>query len=400
MSSKKPKSPNVPGQALGYGLQYTKMTALLVEAPEGSSVSFEVLDDLAVETQSGDITLVQSKSALATNPIADRAVAFWKTLANWADEITAGRVKTDKLKLVIYVTHERSGDFSSAFAKASTESEAQAAIAQAKEQLWGAGPKFPLKGKVAETLAPQLDRFFAHKDEVLVSVVKAISIVTGQGAPQQELRGLFLFVPKANLDDAVRHACGWVHDTVNTLIGQGRAAILSRDEFHLEMTGFIRKHAERAILLSVAPENLPKGKATELLPKTFVQQLQIVGLDFETQMEAVSDFFRASIDRTHWGETAQVQENSFKQLDTTLKKTWTNLKLQTGAAHSEKPENNQGQILFTSCMGTKELVENLTPPAHFIPGCFHMLAETKSLGWHPKYQEKLNATKKEEANQP
>ncbi len=400
MSSKKPTKTSVPGQALGYGLQYTRMTALLVESPEASHVSFEVLDDLAVETKSGDLTLVQSKSALATNPLADRAVALWKTLANWADEIAAGRVKTEKLKLVIHVTHDRSGDISSALANASTEAAAKTVLAQAKEQLWGAAPKYPLKAAVAETLAPHLDRFFGHSEAVQISVVRAMSIATGQGAPQQELRGLFRFVPPANLDDAVQHACGWVHDKVNTLIGQGRAAILSRDEFYTEMTGFIRKHAERAILHSVAPENPPHGKVSELLPKTFVQQLQIIGLDFETQMEAVSDFFRASIDRTHWGETAQVQENSFKQLDTALKRTWKNLKLQTSAAHSEKAEDVQGQLLYSDCMGTKELVENLTPPSHFIPGCFHMLADTKSVGWHPKYQEKLDEAKKAEAKQP
>jgi hypothetical protein len=398
MSSQKPKNPNVPGQALGYGLQYTVMTALLVDAPEGSSVSFEVFDDLAIETKSGERTLVQTKSALATNPLADRAVAFWKTLANWADTIAAGQVKPGKL--LIYVSHECSGGFSSAFAKASTDGEAVAALAQTKEELWGPAPLFPLKAQVAETLAPQLDRFFAHEDSVQVSVVRSISVITGQGAPQQELRGLFLFVPKNKLEDAVLHACGWVQDKVNTLIGQRLPAVLSRDEFHAEMTGFIRKHAERAILHSVAPENLPQGKVTELLPRTFVQQLQIVGLDFETQMEAVSDFFRASIDRTYWGETAQVQENSFKQLDKTLKKTWSNLKIQTGAAHADKPEDSQGQILYSGCMGTKELVENLTPPEHFIPGCFHMLSETKLVGWHPKYQEKLDAGKKVEAKQP
>jgi hypothetical protein len=37
----------VPGQALGYGLQYTRLTQLLLQAPEGSFCSMEVLDDVA-----------------------------------------------------------------------------------------------------------------------------------------------------------------------------------------------------------------------------------------------------------------------------------------------------------------------------------------------------------------
>ena len=389
MSSPKSKKTSVPGQALGYGLQYTKMTALLVDAPEGSMVSFEVLDDLAVETKSGEQALVQSKSALATNPLSDRAVAFWKTLANWADEIASGGVQTAKLRLIFYVTHERSGDISSSFAAATSDAEAKQVLDEAKKTLWGDAPKYVLKSAVAETLAPHLNRFFGHTTSTQISVAKLLEIETGQGEPQKELRGIFLFIPKNKVDDAVLHACGWVQDRVNTLIGQGRAAILSRDEFHAEMTTYIRKHAERSILQSVAPEELPDGKASELLPKVFVQQLQLIGLDFETQLEAVSDFFRASVDRTYWGETLQVHEKSFKELDATLTKTWRNLKIQTVAEHGNKSPENQGQALYAGCMLIKELVENQTPPSHFIPGCFHTLAEDKSVGWHPTYREKL-----------
>src|ERR1035438_7823113 len=90
----------VPGQALGYGIQYTKMASLLISAPPGSFVSFEVLDDLSVESGDGTQTYVQSKSALATNPISDRAAAFWNALANWADDIESGRANPASIKFV------------------------------------------------------------------------------------------------------------------------------------------------------------------------------------------------------------------------------------------------------------------------------------------------------------
>ncbi len=69
----KPKrKTEVPGQALGYSLQFTLLTHLLLQAPEGSLCSLEVLDDVAQENNSGDIRFIQSKSALTANPAADR----------------------------------------------------------------------------------------------------------------------------------------------------------------------------------------------------------------------------------------------------------------------------------------------------------------------------------------
>jgi hypothetical protein len=34
-------------------------------------------------------------------------------------------------------------------------------------------------------------------------------------------------------------------------------------------------------------------------------------------------------------------------------------------------------------------VQAMVPPPHFVPGCFHRLADTMDVGWHPNYQEAL-----------
>src|SRR6185295_6570558 len=67
------------GQLLGYSLQLTRLTAMLLNATEGSACSLEVLDDIAEQTVDGGTKLAQSKSALTDNPVADRAIALWKT---------------------------------------------------------------------------------------------------------------------------------------------------------------------------------------------------------------------------------------------------------------------------------------------------------------------------------
>jgi hypothetical protein len=130
----KQKSKSVAGPALGYFLQETKMTEMLVKANEGELVSLEVLDDLAVESQDGHQTLVQSKSALITNPLSDRAIPFWKTLANWAEALDGG-LDLSKLRLVIYVSNPRTGKIAEAFHQASRLSEASAPVMQPRRCL-------------------------------------------------------------------------------------------------------------------------------------------------------------------------------------------------------------------------------------------------------------------------
>ena len=78
-------SATAAGQALGYSLQQTLLAIRLRKAAEGTACSLEVLDDVAEQAEDGTTHLIQSKSALTDNPVADRAVSLWKTLYNWLE---------------------------------------------------------------------------------------------------------------------------------------------------------------------------------------------------------------------------------------------------------------------------------------------------------------------------
>src|SRR4051794_16542719 len=99
-----------PGQALGYGLQYTRLTALLFDAPERSICSLEVLDDVAVELADGNTKLGQSKSALTDNPVADRAAPLWKTISNWIRLVSDGSVDVARTTFELYVSRPVDGE--------------------------------------------------------------------------------------------------------------------------------------------------------------------------------------------------------------------------------------------------------------------------------------------------
>ena len=363
------------------------MTELLVKANEGDLVSLEVLDDVAVQSQDGRQTRVQSKSALTANPLSDRAIPFWKTLANWAEALDGGS-DFSRLRLVIYVSNPRTGNIAGAFHQASTLSEASVALDKAVEILT---PEISASDSAEKSLAYHVKRFFAVKKATRCEVVRCFRIESSSSSPHQELPTFFPFIDQNHLDDVVEHALGWVKRRAEILMEQQRPAILSRDDFHKEMTAYIRKHRERAILRSVAPAEVPKEKETELMPRTFVRQLEVVGADFNERLQAVSDFFRATYDRTEWGASGEIHPDSFDEFDDRLQRSWSNLRRMCEIQHKSLQEEERGLLLYSQCSQHSDQLENQHVPNHFVPGTFHHLADQQKVGWHPRYNEVLAA---------
>jgi len=135
--SRAKKKTEVPGQALGYALQYTRMTQMLLQAPVGSFCSLEVLDDVAEHHPEKGLRLVQSKSALTANPVSDRAKSLWKTLSNWVEAADLPGFDVQSTRFEIYVSRPVDGVIVQSFANAKTPDAAQAAIAQARTTLAG-----------------------------------------------------------------------------------------------------------------------------------------------------------------------------------------------------------------------------------------------------------------------
>ncbi len=148
------------------------------------------------------------------------------------------------------------------------------------------------------------------------------------------------------------------------------------------------KYVERSILQSFATDPSPRDVA-EHRAKDFVRQLDIINADFEDKMAAISMYFKATLDRTNWGASGVVQRDSFDELDANLVATWKNHRKMISIRDGPRSPAEQGQLLHAECMNHVAPVENLQAPSHFIPGCFHVLSDTLTIGWHPNYAAEL-----------
>lgn len=383
-----------PGQLLGYGLQYTRLTAMLLDAPEGSVCSLEVLDDTATSHADGTTKVSQSKSSLTDNPVADRAVSLWKAIANWVKLVQDGRVNPSNTIFELYISRSVDGAIISSFHNAASLSDAKRAIQSAKDELWGTAPAFAKKAQIAETVTPHLAGVFAADENVLLPIIVGLRKLCGSGSPQSDIETAIRRHPVSQIRvvDIANQMCGWVKREADKLLEKSQPAWISRDAFHTEYASYVRRVDREMILKSWSP-NPSENQKTERLYDIFVRQLDLIELDYDDKLEAISDFLRASTDRAKWSQTGEVHEQSFADLDDNLTRVWKNHNRAAEVEAAAKPDMQRGRLLHSKCMIHQTRVQGMEPPSHFVPGCFHALADGKVIGWHPEYKTLLRDPK-------
>jgi hypothetical protein len=377
-----------PGQTLGFALQYTLLTSMLLRAPERSACSLEVLDDVAVENNDGNLLLLQSKSALTGNPISDRAKPFWKTMHNWLKLIESAEVNPKITTFQIYVSKNVSGSISNRFHNASTLQAALDEIAHARKTLLEVAVK---DTEPTHQPCEYIDYFFKADANLAAILVKNFRVSVGSGSPQEDLEALIRTHPisPSKVGGITNYVCGWVKREVDKMLEKSRPAVIARDTFHAAYRAHCVKMDREMILNSSATKPTHEQHLARF-PDLFVRQLDLIELTYEQKLEAVSDYLMAAADRTHWSKRGDVDESSFNELDDLLKRQWKNKNGAMQIEHKNKNILDRGKLLYFDCMAIDTTVQAMKPPAHFIPGCLHKLADVKELGWHPNYHELID----------
>jgi hypothetical protein len=387
-SRKSPRAPaTAPGQLLGYGLQYTRLTAMLLDGEPGTSCSLEVLDDVGQETKEGGKKLVQTKSAGAANPVADHAIPLWKTFFNWLELIKPRLVDPKSTTFELYVSREVGGPIVEAFHLAQSLEEASEAFLFARGRLWGPAPAFSAKKRLPAELAYYVNNTLEADNEHLLPLIVNFRLVCGKGSPQSDIERLIRkgAVSESHVFDVADKLCGWVKRTADKLLEQGKPAVIPHEDFHREYVAYVRAVDREAVLHSWAKKPREAEKL-ERLPDPFVQQLDLIECTYDEKLAAISDFLMAAWDRTNWSKSGDVHEDSFDLLNDELTRAWGHLGTMAELQMAGRGPVAHGKFLHAQCMAHKTTLQGMQLTAgHFIPGCFHALADDSVIGWHPDY---------------
>jgi hypothetical protein len=363
---------------------------MLLEAPPGSFCSLEVLDDIATEHPDGTAHLGQSKSALGDNPVADRAQSLWKAFYNWLQLVQRGLVLPENTVFEIYVSRKVGGAIVESFHDARDTAQAKRALDAARAELWGAAPDYPSKKELSSGVAKYVNAALGTPETQILTIIANFILRCGSGSPQTDLEELLSHHPisESKRGDVRDKLLGWVKHQIDTRLEKKLPAVISRDEFHKEYTTYVRWADRETILKSFAPKPTHQQRLAHM-SEVFVRQLDLIGLDFDSKLEAVSDFLRAVADRTHWSKAGHVHEEVFEVLDDDLQRIWKNVCRQKLLEHREHSPAEQGLAIHACCMMHQAQVQGMTPPGHFVPGCFHRLADELEVGWHPSFREEV-----------
>ena len=387
------RSANAAGQYLGYQLQLTRLLFYLLKAQKGDVLSLEVIDDVAIEHNNQHVTAEQQKSITSSrNPISDKAVDLWKTLSNWVDDVTSGRLKPKSTKFILYISELKKGEIANAFHNANSVQEVKQAINSARTQIYKNGGS-----RSSETLSKYIENFF-NNNNAAEAVVQNFILEMGSGSPQNDLRNLIENSPGIphRITSYVKDAAlGWLKSYTDSTLEKSECAYVPYDEFRLAFDAYVQRFSRDDTLPAFSEKS--KIDLNNFLEKNFVKQMDIIDLDNDEIIDSIDCFLRAKTEQMIWGEQGLVTKESFVELEDSLIKKWRNAKRSAKLAGESKSDVWVGQHIYTDCNGHSANIEGKSVPDFFIPGSFQDLSNNMTLGWHPEYKSIMN--KKSDENE-
>lgn len=378
----------VPEQFLGFSLQEFRILDHLLRARGDTWVCLEVLGDAGSIRPDGGIVVEETKSRTSRgNPLADRAIDFWKTLRNWSDAVGRGELEPSLTEFHLYVSRRcQPGTIARSFITAGTPD----AAAQALREAW---QTLEHKGIIHDPLREHVERFFGSHIEIQTAIITRFTVGFGSGNVFGDLRRTALDVDKwasdHKLDDVLQFLLGWVKTELVRLLEARLPAAISSREMNRVARNLVQQLDRNYILISRAPDPTDEDRERQM-SSTYIRQLSLIDLDYEWMLRAVNDYLRAEVDRHDWAAEGAVYSWSFDKYEEDLVEAWRVRKLECNIAHSDKGEVGQGKLIFTGCSQYQPMLNGVAPPRHFSSGSYHLLADRRVIGWHPRYSELLD----------
>lgn len=129
----------------------------------------------------------------------------------------------------------------------------------------------------------------------------------------------------------------------------------------------------------------------------YIAQMEWVSVPDKQQYKAAQDYIIATINRQAWAEDDSVGPQDVERFEQKLVAGYNGKCHQVNVAYGDKSEEVIGLARFESCLSPEHcrsiLIGNRDALDGTVEGSYHMLANDALIGWHPKWQERVNAHK-------
>jgi hypothetical protein len=305
-------------------------------------------------------------------------------LANWLDSVAKGEVTAGDAQFRLYVTPTRTGARAQAMSDAITLADVTGITAAIQAHL--------AKLKKPPGCMPFLQRFLDATDDERFAIIGRMRIVSTDDDPVDPLRALLApTVAPSIIDLLCQAAIGMAKEGADRLIRDGKPAVLDADAFKARFRTFVQKNNLPGYLESLTGPP-PEGEVAKLLSARpmFIRQLELIDATERDRVRAVSDFLRASADKSVWAEAGLLFDQSMQDWDDDLVRRHGLICGEIADVYAEKAALVRGRIAYWRCSQQQAPLEGRAVPGHFVHGCFNALADNRRLGWHPNYASLLD----------
>jgi hypothetical protein len=381
---------HVPDKVYAYTLQIRHALYELLDCTGDDTVSIEVFDDVAVEKDDGILEAVQLKSVLSkNNPISDRSVDLWKTLFNWLLAVQEEELVPDNTVFKLFIAANRKGNIVNTFSDANCPKEAEEVWQKAQLEFYDNDGN---EKKLGEQYAPYIRAFFNSVNQSSAcKIIKNFKLITIDSKHTTVLFEKFcqkiLIIPDDLLEYAFDYILGWIDKKTAEQIESNNVMSISYSDFKAQLVAITRELNQKLSLKELAPKPSKEQIDNELSNlKSYIRQLDLIECDYTEKIEAISDYLRASTNRTLWAKRGDISENNLDNYEEELIKKWNNKRKIINLTEKSLSLVEKGNLLYLKCKDNSINMGHLTVPVFFTPGCYHALSEDLIIGWHPDYK--------------
>lgn len=381
------------GPALGYLYQVKLALLELLRADEripGCGISLEIWDDVAWEADASPLELIQAKHTVRSGSVlTDLSAEVWSAVGVWLDAGAPGAVDGPRLCLVSNAVADEASGLSLLRSDSRDVEAAHELLVRAAGRSKAEGTRLVRK------------RFLDLADADRLTFVGRIRVLDGApdvSSVDDEVRRLLRWVlPPEGAETFLAAVWGRWWDFAVALLRRGRRSV-SPDEWQREVA-LLRSSLAMQTLLTTVPDLSDEDKRraqAESGRRTFVRQLQWVGVSSVFLQRCVVDYHRAVVQFEAWAQDDLVGSEDTDRFKRALRSEW---ELQFGSALSRLPAGATEAAERELGLGLLDTMLNQTMvrlrPNYQDPfvarGMLHELADGREIGWHPRFRDHLAA---------
>lgn len=381
---------SAPGAAAGFTYQFGRALWWLATKSGDFSVAVETLDDICIEDADGSTTLEQDKFSIrdAGHPVSDRAVALWKTLANWL-----GMFNTANGEYCCLLVTNRPVPAESLVKRlsdAETDAAVEAVVAEIHE----------VAANPAEAIRPYAEAVRGASRDLLARLVAAVRLASSDcaGTEWADLREAALgslHLPtsmQTHASSLLDELLGWLVHCCMQAWHDGFPATITSQAFNNAYHRAIERRRRQQTrerppnLVRLAQEDID-GQSRS----TYVRQLTLVDAEQGELDQAILDCVRYGKEVLRLTNTGEYTPQDWDDFETELEQRWQRIFLRSQRLHVAEDECRRGYRVYHET--TDDYLARLrgqeTDHQYFSAGAYHRLADELDVGWHPRFRELL-----------